>query len=65
MKKARSLLYVKLYGESDAATIFFNFARLAIGIWDLKSRSQWGDPKENCHKIWVYCIQTDRTEPTN
>ena len=36
MKKARSLLYEKLYGESDAAIIFFNFNHLATGIWDLK-----------------------------
>ena len=65
MKKARSLLYGKLYRESDAAIIFFNFNRLATGIWDLKSQSQWGDPKMNCHKIWVYCIQNDRIEHTN
>ena len=64
MKKARSLLYGKLYGESDAAIIFFNFNRLATGIWDLKSQSQRGDPQHNCHKIWVYCIQNDRTEHT-
>ena len=38
MKKASSLLYGKLYGESDAEIIFFNFNRLAIGIWDFKSQ---------------------------
>ena len=55
-----SLLYEKLYGESDAAIIFFNFNHLATGIWDLKSQSQGGDPQQ----IWVYCIQNDRTEHT-
>ena len=64
MKKARSLFYGKLYGESDAAIIFFNFNHLATGIWDLKSQSQGGDQKKNCRKIWVYCIQNDRTEHT-
>ena len=48
---------MKLYGESDAATIFFNFAHLATGIWDLKSQSQGGDQKNYCQEIWVYCIQ--------
>ena len=62
MKKARSLLYVKLYGESDAANIFFIFNQLATGIWNLKSKIPRGDPKNNCHKIWVYCIQNDGTE---
>ena len=37
---------MKLYGESDAATIFFNFARLATGILDLKSQSQGGTQKK-------------------
>ena len=23
-----------------------------------------GDPKKNCHKIWIYCIQNYRTEHT-
>ena len=50
MKKARSLLYGKLYRESDAAIIFFNFNRLATGIWDLKSQSQGGDQKKIVEK---------------
>ena len=25
---------------------------------------QGGDPKKNCQKIWIYCIQNDRTEHT-
>ena len=48
MKKERSLLYGKLYVESDAATIFFNFARLATGILELKSQSQGGTQKKDC-----------------
>ena len=46
MKKARSLFYAKLYGESDTAIIFFNFNNLAIGIWDLKSQGQGGTQKK-------------------
>ena len=33
---------MKLYGESDAATIFLNFAHLATGIMDFKSHIQGG-----------------------
>ena len=40
MNTSGSLIFVKLYGESDAAIIFLNFNCLATGIWDLKSQSQ-------------------------
>ena len=62
MKKARSLFYGELYGESDAAIIFFNFNHLVTRIWDFKSQSQGRDPKQHCHQIWVCCIQNDSTE---
>ena len=62
MNISGSLLYGKLYGESDTAIIFFNFNCLVTGNWDLKSKIPSGDPQTNCPKIWVYCIQNDRTE---
>ena len=65
MNISGSLVYGKLYGESDAAIIFFNFNHQAIKIWDFKSKIQRGEPKKNCHKIWDYCIQNNRTEQTN
>ena len=55
MKKA--LLYVKLHGESDAAIICFNFNRLAMGIWDLKSQSQGEDPKRFVNKYGFIVIK--------
>ena len=57
MKQARSLLYGKFYGESDAATIFFNFARLATGILDLKSQSQRGTQKKIVKKYGFIVFQ--------
>ena len=69
MKKARSLLYGKLYGESDTAIIFFNFNCLATGIWDLKPQSQGGDPKNIVIKygfiVFKMTAQNTRTEQKN
>ena len=50
MYQGFKFLYGKLYGESDAVIIFFNFNRLATGIWDLKFQSQGGDPKKKSSK---------------
>ena len=58
MKKARSLFYEKLYGESDAAIIFFNFNRLARGIWDFKFQGQGGDPKKIENKYGFIVFKT-------
>ena len=63
MKKARSLLYGKLYGESDAAIIFFNFNRLATGIWDLKSQSQKSKKKiVNKYRFIVFKMTAKNTQ---
>ena len=59
-------MYWKLYGESDAAIILFNFNRLATGIWDLKSQSQGGTPKKIVKKygfiVFKMTAQNTQTE---
>ena len=45
--------------------LFFQFQPSCYGDLGLKIPKARGGPKKNCPKIWIYCIQNDRTEHTN